>query len=311
MTFNDSVKTEIINNLTLNEQERDAFVTAVLRAGNISVDRGRLSVEIPADVADVALYVVSVLKDVGIDAEIEIKNNEQGAKRYVCVSSAARILDKYKVLGTDGKNVVKLYSGMENAETDEQSRAYIIGYFLIAGTVSIPSFELTSSKNGYKLEIPVVSEDVAEQLKDAMEKRGVDIKISERRNLPCLTIRDAQSIADFLSVTGANDAVFELQNVSIMKDTKNQLNRVNNCSIANMNKTATASANQRDAINKIIKLKGLDYLGEQLKEIAQLRLDNPFATLDELAKLSTTPISKSGIKHRLNKIVEISDDLRE
>lgn len=311
MTFNDSVKSEIVNNLSLTEKERDAFVTAILRAGNIGINRGRLSVEIPVDVADVALYIVSVLKDAGIDAEIEVKSGEQGSKRYVTIAAAGRILDAYKILGTDGKSIVKLYSGMENATTDEQSRAYIIGYFLIAGTASIPSSELTSSKNGYKLEIPVVSEDVAEQLRGAIGKLGVDIKIVERRSLPCLTIRDSQSIADFLSVMGASDAMFKLLNVSIMKDTKNQLNRVNNCSIANMNKTATASANQRDAINKIIKLKGLDYLGEQLKEIARLRLDNPFATLDELATLCSTPISKSGIKHRLNKIVEIADDLKE
>ena len=311
MSFNDSVKTEIINNLNLNDSERNAFVSAILRAGSIGIVRGRLSAEIPVDVADIAPRLISILKEAGADAEIEVRSCEQGVKRYVTIAAAARLLDTYKIIGMDGKSVVKLYSGIENVNTDEEKRAYVIGYFLVAGSVSIPSFELTSSKNGYKLEIPVVSEDVAEQLKEVIGALGVEIKIVERRNLPCLTIRDAQSIADFLSVMGASDAMFELQNVSIMKDTKNQLNRVNNCSIANMNKTATASANQRDAINKIISLKGIDYLGEQLKEIAQLRLDNPFATLDELASLCSTPISKSGIKHRLNKIVEMAEDLKE
>ena len=148
MSFNDSVKTEIINNLNLNDSERNAFVSAILRAGSIGIVRGRLSAEIPVDVADIAPRLISILKEAGADAEIEVRSSEQGVKRYVTIAAAARLLDTYKIIGMDGKSVVKLYSGIENVNTDEEKRAYVIGYFLVAGSVSIPSFELTSSKNG-------------------------------------------------------------------------------------------------------------------------------------------------------------------
>lgn len=309
MSFNSSVKTETVSKLELNDRECKAFLSAVVRAGSLGVVKGRLNAEISLDTPSVAPFIESCFRRINRSAEINIRSLEHAIEVTVVVENASDLLNELNILGSDGKKILKLFAGIPPLGTEGEKRAYVIGYFLVAGVAAIPSTELTSNKNGYRVEINVVSASVAEQLADIVHDLGIDIKIGERRNLPYVYLRDGQQIADFLALLGASDAIFELQNVSILKNTKNELNRVNNCAVANMNKTAGASALQRDAINKILEQKGWGYFSPALAAIARLRLDNPFSTLDELAELTSPPVTKSGVKHRLGKIVELADQL--
>ena len=108
---------------------------------------------------------------------------------------------------------------------------------------------------------------------------------------------------------GASSAMFEMMNIKIVKDFRNKANRQANCETANINKMVNAVAVQLKAIEKIWSKKGTEYLPQSLQQVARLRYDNPDLSLSELALLCDPPMSRSGINHRLKRIVDISNDL--
>ena len=110
---------------------------------------------------------------------------------------------------------------------------------------------------------------------------------------------------------GAMKSTLELMNVKIYKDVRNKVNRVTNCETANIGKTVVASSNQIKDIEWIAEHEGLDYLPDELRQVAELRLDNPELSLSELCEISNTGLTKSGMNHRFKKITEIADNLRK
>ena len=125
-----------------------------------------------------------------------------------------------------------------------------------------------------------------------------------------LYIKDGEGISNFLALIGANKAVLAFEDIRIIRDVKNNINRKVNCETANLNKTVSASVVQVDDIKLIMRLKKFEELPDYLKEIAYVRLDNPDASLKELGDLLENRISKSGVNHRLKKLHEIAEELR-
>ena len=119
-------------------------------------------------------------------------------------------------------------------------------------------------------------------------------------------IKDSEKISDLLASMGATDSMLELLNIKIMKDMKNSVNRLVNCETANVVKTASAAMHQSISIQKIIDKMGIESLPENLRELATLRLNNPEASLSELVQISGNSITKSGLNHRIRKLMEIS-----
>ena len=182
-------------------------------------------------------------------------------------------------------------------------RAYISGAFIASGSMSDPS-------KSYHFEIVCNDMRQAEHLRDMMNSFDVDAKIVQRKRTYVVYLKEGSQIVDILNVMEAHVALMELENVRIMKEMRNSVNRKVNCETANINKTVSAAVRQMEDITYIRDQIGFEKLPEGLRDVALTRLENPDATLKELGSLMADPVGKSGVNHRLRKISEIADKLR-
>ncbi len=180
--------------------------------------------------------------------------------------------------------------------------SFVSGAFLGGGYVKTP-------KNGYHFEIKTHYHDLSRDLAQIMTDIGFEPKTVTRKAEFVSYIKQSDVICDILGLFGATEAMFELCNVKIFNDMKNKVTRRANCDIANINKSVAAATEQISAINKIKEKRGLSSLPDVLEEMAKLRIENPDANLKELGELVNPPISKSGVNHRLKKIIKIAEEL--
>lgn len=183
-------------------------------------------------------------------------------------------------------------------------RAYIRGAFLAAGSVSDPN-------KSYHFEIVCGSEGQAEYLKKMLQSFGLDAKIVIRKHNYIVYLKEGAQIVDALNVMEAPGALMDLENVRIMKEMRNSVNRQVNCETANIKKIVSAAVRQREDIEYIRDTVGFDRLPEGLRTIALARLTYPDAPLKELGAALEPPLGKSGVNHRLRKLSGIADRLRE
>ncbi len=183
-------------------------------------------------------------------------------------------------------------------------RAFIRGAFLASGSMSNP-------KKAYHLEIVVSEQDKAKQLKEMLQTFMVDAKVIMRKKKYIVYIKEGSQIVDLLNIMEAHTALMDLENVRILKEMRNSINRQVNCEAANITKTVNAASKQIDDIIYIKDNVGLGDLADGLEEIARLRIEFPEASLKELGSMLLPPIGKSGVNHRLRKLTQIADQLRE
>ena len=181
-------------------------------------------------------------------------------------------------------------------------RAFLRGAFLGAGSVTNPD-------KGYHLEIAAQNDEFARMLKKVLDKAELPAKTVDRKGVQVFYWKDSQQIADILQLMGAGQALMALENTRVRKNVRNQVNRVMNCDQSNMDKQLDAAQKQIHAIAALSIWKGLDALPPPLKEIAQLRLSQPEATLEQLGQMLSPPISKSGVNHRLRRLVAMAQEL--
>ena len=183
-------------------------------------------------------------------------------------------------------------------------RAYIRGAFIASGSMSDPS-------KSYHFEIVCNDMRQAEHLRDMMNSFDVDAKIVQRKRTYVVYLKEGSQIVDILNVMEAHVALMELENVRIMKEMRNSVNRKVNCETANINKTVSAAVRQMEDITYIRDQIGFEKLPEGLRDVALTRLAYPEAALKELGQLMANPLGKSGVNHRLRKLSEIAQQLRE
>lgn len=183
-------------------------------------------------------------------------------------------------------------------------RAYIRGAFLAGGSISDPN-------KSYHFEIVCRSILQAEQLRDVINSFDMDAKIVARKKYQVVYLKEGSQIVDILNIMEAHVALMNLENVRILKEMRNSVNRKVNCETANISKTVNAAVKQLADIEYIRETAGLSYLPENLKEMAQLRLEYPDAPLAELGTYLNPPVGKSGVNHRLRRISEMADSLRQ
>ena len=183
-------------------------------------------------------------------------------------------------------------------------RAFIRGAFLAVGSMSDP-------EKGYHLEFVCEEEEQAKLLHNIIASFDIETKIVERKNHYVVYMKEGTAIVDILNVMEAHISLMELENLRILKEMRNSINRRVNCETANINKTVSAATKQVEDIRYIESQKGLASLPDSLYEMALLRLEHPDAALKELGELLVPPVGKSGVNHRLRKISEYADKLRE
>jgi len=286
-----------------------AEVSAFIRMnGALSFSNKQLSLDVQTENAAIARRLYSNLKrlytyklELLVRKKMRLKKNNV----YIC-----RIRDGAKPLLEDlmilkGTFEFKNEISSDLIKKNCCQRAYLRGAFLAGGSVNNPE---TSS---YHLEIFSFYKEHSEALVDLMNTFHLNAKSIERKNGYITYLKEAEKISDFLSLIGAHVALMKFEDVRILRDMRNSVNRLVNCDTANMNKTIGAAQRQVGNIQLIENTIGLDQLPDRLQEIARLRVENQDITLRELGELVTSgTVSKSGVNHRLRKIEEIAENLR-
>ncbi len=182
-------------------------------------------------------------------------------------------------------------------------RAFIRGLFLACGSMTDPN-------RSYHLELAIGVKEHADEIREILGVCGLEAKVIERKNMYVIYMKEGSAIADFLNVIGAHVALMEFENVRILKEMRNSINRQVNCETANIKKAVSAATRQITDIQYIHDTVGFGNLSENLSQIARLRLENPDVTLKELGDMLEPPLGKSGVNHRLRRLSEIAEDLR-
>lgn len=308
MSFASETKKELTQ-VETDDNSLKAEVSALIRMnGALSFANRQLSLDVQTENAAIArrLYII-VKKLYPYNVELLVRKKMKLKKNnvYICrVRDGAReLLTDLRIISDDFQfnNIIS----KELIPKNSQRRAYLRGAFLAGGSVNNPE---TSS---YHLEVYSLYKEHGEALARLMNFYDLNAKTIERKKGFVTYLKEAEKISDFLNLVGAHQAMLKFEDVRIIRDMRNSVNRIVNCETANLNKTIGAALRQVDNIRFIDNAIGLDQLPEKLREIARLRVEYQDVTLKELGEMvSTGVVSKSGVNHRLRKIDEIADGLR-
>ena len=308
MSFASETKKELTN-LEVKECCARAELSALIRMnGSLSFSNRHLVVDVQTENAAIARRIYTFLKKLySLQVELLVRKKMKLKKNNVYI---VRFSEKAKEVLTD-LNIIENGFNMVHDISEELihkkccKRSYLRGAFLAGGSVNNPE---TSS---YHLEISSLYKEHNDSLCELMNSFGLKSKTLERKKGFITYLKEAEKISEFLNIIGGHSALLRFEDIRIVRDMRNSVNRLVNCETANLNKTISASLRQVENIRYIENTVGLDILPDKLREIARLRVEYQDVTLKELGEMvSSDKISKSGINHRLRKIDEIAEKLR-
>ena len=313
MSFSGEVKEELSRQYPAARHCQIAEVAAMLCLnGRVARNEaGEFSIIFSTENESVAKkYFTLLRKTFKIDTEI-FSGNSQGPKRgntySVSVSDHEKMMQILKATKMLSPELERTGSFPLASELILQQnccrRAYLRGAFLMSGSISDP-------EKFYHFELVCSDQKQAGQLKELIRGFSVDAKVVERKKYYVVYVKEGAQIVELLGLMGAGISLMKLENVRILKEMRNSVNRKVNCETANINKTVHAALKQMEDIRYIRDMRGLSSLPEGLEEIARLRLEFPEATLKELGMMLKPPVGKSGVNHRLRKISGIADGLK-
>ncbi len=311
MSFSSEVKEELSEQIASGRHCRLAETAAILSlCGKIVItENDRYCVKIQTENLAVARkYFTLLRKTFNIRAEVSVRKSREVRFYFVIVSKdpeARRLLGETCLLDEDG-NISECMSPMHHRLLRQNCcrRAFIRGAFLAVGSVSDP-------EKSYHFEIVCAAPEKARQLQELLASYDVDAKVVLRKRHYVVYIKEGSQIVELLGLMGAHISLMQLENVRIVKEMRNSVNRKVNCETANLNKTVSAAVRQAEDIRYIQEKIGLDKLPMDLEETARLRLEHTEASLKELGDMLSPKVGKSGVNHRLRKLSQIADDLRE
>jgi len=263
--------------------------------------------------AAIARRTFSLLKKLyETNVDVMVRKNKQLKKNnnyLIAVSSTnvtKKILTDVGLIVGDNSDLFKINYKVPHSIIKNRccKRAYIRGAFLGGGSISNP-------EKTYHLEFVTNNEQHAESLSKLINSFGLNSKIVLRKDSYVVYLKEGEQIVDLLNIMGAHLALLKLEDIRVLKDMRNNINRIVNCETANLEKTINASLRQVENIEYIESTIGLGKLPNNLQEIAELRLEHKDASLKELGSMLNPPVGKSGINHRFRRIEEIADKLRK
>ncbi|MFA5524288.1 MAG: DNA-binding protein WhiA [Tissierellales bacterium] len=315
MSFSSKTK----NELSRIESENDCCMLAELAAlirmgGTVQVSGlGRVNLKFATENAAIARRIFTLLKSqYKVSTEVMVRRNKQLKKNnnYLIIVDnsidAEKILSDAGVLKKDNKQQYVINYGITKKLVKDRccKRAYIRGAFLGGGSISNP-------ERTYHLEFVTHNRQHSKDLSKLINSFGLNSKIVLRKESYVVYLKEGEHIVDLLNIMEAHSALLKLEDIRILKEVRNNVNRIVNCETANLEKTINASIRQIHNIEYIDKIIGIEKLPDNLVEIARLRLLHRDASLKELGLMLTPNIGKSGVNHRLRKLEDIADQLRE
>lgn len=314
MSFSKDVKEELSKEINPARHCRIAELSAIISlCGHVRITASdKYILKIHTENLTVARKCFTLIqKTFNINTEIIIKwnTNVQGSKIYNLIimdhEMALKILQATKLID-ENQEIKEDFSLASNLVIQNTccKRAFIRGAFLAAGSMSDP-------KKNYHFEIVAPYLQKAVQIQDIINYFKLDAKIVTRKKHFVIYIKEGSQIVDLLNIMEAHVSLMDLENVRILKEMRNSINRQVNCEAANINKTVMAATKQIDDIKFIKENLNFSELSDGLEEIATLRIEHPEASLKELGAMLHPPLGKSGVNHRLRKLSMIADKLRE
>lgn len=308
MSFSAAVKRELscvsLKNSHCNLAELSGMI---YMAGMITLGSGGLSLKINTENNDVVRRAIALFKSVfSIHCQLSKKTGQLKKKDtfVIQVSGRETVLGILKEIGLCFSGGIRLVEDrfLQIVEEDCCQKSFLRGAFLGSGSISDPT-------KIYHLEFVVNLKEFAQPLLNILNRQSLPAKLSHRKDDYIVYLKEIEGIITFLTLTGAHASVLELENIRILKEIRNNVNRRINCDNANIDRTVRSGTRQAEDIRLIAQEMGLEALPPALKEAAELRLAHPEASLIELADLSGG-ISRSGMNHRLKKLEQIAHTLR-
>lgn len=309
MSFSSRTKDELASLRLRDDAVRVAMLAALTHtAGSIMLGRSGMAIEYVTENQNVGKLIAQLASGLfAVGASLSLREHERLKAKNTVVT----------LTGTGCNALLKQCGCLPADSEDEQfeigavpaallagpdcMQGFLRGAFLGSGSVSDPS-------KGYHLEIVCRHERFAQELQQHMSRLSLNAKIAARKSAYIAYIKEGESVSDFLTFVGAVEGMLAFENARVLRTVANDLNRRTNFEDANMQKAALAAAQQRIDIERINREIGIQSLPPKLRETAEARLDNPEATLAELAEL--LGVGKSGINHRLAKLSAIAQDIR-
>ncbi len=290
MSFSTEVKNELEKALPNSRHCQLAELAAIIHFGcSIQTDEeGKRSVVLQSENESVSRKYFTLLK-----------------KTFIIGTDVEKVLQSVKVFDGD-KQIRVLQDGVSPLLLKNSccKRAFLRGAFLCTGSMSDP-------QKSYHLEFVCDHEKQAQQIREVISSFELDAKIVKRKKYYVVYLKEGAGIVDLLNVMGAHLSLMNLENLRIEKEMRNSINRQVNCEAANITKTVNAASKQIEDILLLKQHYGLSNLPENLQEMAMVRLSHPESSLQELGGYLNPPVGKSGVNHRLRKLSEMADKIRD
>ncbi|NIK79937.1 hypothetical protein FHS15_005111 [Paenibacillus castaneae] len=285
-----------------------AELSALIRMnGSVSVSSRKVVLDISTENAAIARRIYTLLKKhYEVHVELLVRKKMRLKKNNVYIvripAGVQEILSELKIVSE---------GFMFNLGIDKEiirkpccKRSYLRGAFLAGGSVNNPE------GSSYHLEISSMYQEHCEALVDLANKFDLNARCIERKKGFIFYIKEGEKIIELLNIIGAHQALFKFEDVRIMRDMRNSVNRIVNCETANLNKTIGAAVRQIENIKLLQREVGLESLPDKLREVAEIRMLHPDMNLTEVGEMLKGKVSKSGVNHRLRKIDELAEKIR-
>ena len=304
MSFTSIVKNEV-SKLELTKIESIALLSSIIR----NSEKTEELIKITTENSSLARTIFKELKEIyGVISKITVRKGYNYNKNYIYIleinNNVKEILNSLGLFDNEILNIPKSYI----VDDEDSIRAYLRGLFLINGSINDPK------KSRYHLEFIVNNEEYSKFIVELLNRFYLNSKYIKRDNKYMVYIKEAEKIGDFLRIINAYNAVLYYEDIRIYRDHKNMTNRLNNCEQANVDKIVMSASKQVNDIEKIKQECGLDVLDEKVRIVAEYRLKYKEASLLELSEIISietgTPITKSGVNHRMKKIEEIAGKIK-
>jgi cell division protein WhiA len=268
----------------------------------------RMALNITTENAATARKIIILFKNL-FDLHTEIIVNKKSRLKknniyQVLIPPQGKVHTIVKELGIIGEGTFNYGINETLLKRECCRRSYLRGAFLGGGSVNSP-------EGNYHLEIITNNEDHSSGICELINKYGLNAKNSSRKNWFVVYLKESEQIVELLNIMGAHKALLNFENVRIMKDMRNKVNRLVNCETANLNKTVNAAFRQIENIKILADTIGLDKLPASLREIAEVRLEYPDESLKELGEMLEPKVGKSGVNHRIRKLEKLAEKVRE
>lgn len=300
MSFSKRCKKEVLKKEPISKMGE--LLSIIHFIGSIRINMGGYNIKFETDSNSYARYIYNLIKDLydySSTFEIFDKSYKDKDRIFTVLVEDNEISEDLINKKTEG--FIDNFNDIEDVSLDE-IKSFLKIAFIYKGSINDP-------QRGYNLEIIAREKNELKLIKESMDTFDLNAKINDRGDYYIVYIKDSDKISDFLAIIGANKSLFELENVRAMKSIRNDINRQTNFDKANIDRTVKASLRQVDAIKAVIDSEEYDKLSEDMKEIASIRIDNPYISIEEIGQMMDPVMSKAKVNYRLQKFIKLAEDL--